>query len=103
MRRPVAAVVASQRTMLDRSGKAGSGATPAKLIEIFQAQLVAAQTRLEHLRRTGQAEILNLDYDRAVARPEETATKLAAFLGSGFSAETAAAAIDPSLSRTRLP
>jgi predicted AlkP superfamily phosphohydrolase/phosphomutase len=101
MRRPVAAVVASQRAMLDRDGKAGAGATPAKLAAIFQTQLMAAHTRLEHLRRTGEADVLHLDYDRAISHPAETAQKLAAFLGPQFDAAAAAAAIDPALRRTQ--
>ena len=101
MRRPVAEVVASQRSMLARAGRPGAAVPDEALIASFERQLVASRTFLAHLESTGRARVLDVHYHEAVADPAATAARLADLLGEAFDATAAAAAVDATLHRNK--
>jgi predicted AlkP superfamily phosphohydrolase/phosphomutase/tetratricopeptide (TPR) repeat protein len=106
LRRPVAEVVASQRAMLARDGKAGAQVPDDALAAIFERQVITARTFLAHLESQGQARVLDVAYHAALADPRAAAERLAEFLGTGwegapFDAAAAAAAVEPALRRHR--
>jgi predicted AlkP superfamily phosphohydrolase/phosphomutase/tetratricopeptide (TPR) repeat protein len=105
MRRPIAEVVASQRAMLTRSGKAGAAVSDDALATIYERQATATRTFLARLESQGRARVFDMSYAEAVADPATMARRLAAFLGEGegfvFDAAAAAAAVDPALHRQR--
>jgi predicted AlkP superfamily phosphohydrolase/phosphomutase/tetratricopeptide (TPR) repeat protein len=89
-------VVASQRAMLERLKRPGANLSDEDLRRTFTRQLVEVQSWLH---RTPDVQMLTVGYDAALANPEETATRLARFLGDPFDPKAAAAAIDPKLRR----
>ena len=98
MRRPVAEVVASQRAMLARQGKASAAVPDAQLEKLFADQLARVERWLE-----GRPEftVCGVDYPELVARPVETAARLNAFLGGGLDETAMARAVDPALYREK--
>ena len=98
MRRPVAEVVASQRAMLARQGKASAAVPDAQLEKLFADQLARAERWLE-----GRPEftVCAVDYRELVAHPAETAARLNAFLGGSLDEAAMARAVDPTLYRER--
>lgn len=91
-------VVASQRAMLARMGRAGANLTDAELMRAYTRQLVRVQ---DWLRKHPEIPVLAVRYDDAVRDPSAAAARLAAFLGGPFDERSAAAAIDQSLQRQR--
>lgn len=98
LQRDLKEVVASQRVMLERLGRAPAKIDNARLAKIFSGQLVRIQ---QWLRRSAGVEILAVNYARALEDPAGTAARLAEFLGEPFDRAAAAAAIEPSLRRQR--
>ena len=98
MRRPVAEVVASQRAMLARQGKASAAVPDAQLEKLFADQLARVERWLE-----GRPEfaVCAVDYPALVADPVATAARLNAFLGGGLDETAMARAVDPALYRER--
>lgn len=96
MHRNLEEVVASQRAMLDRLGRAQDSLQDENLKQIYAGQLVRVQ---EWLRRAPGVQVLAVNYTQALADPATTAARLAAFLGEPFDALTAARAIEPALRR----
>lgn len=96
MRRPTDEVLASQRAMLQREGKAG--ADPAVLKKAFETQLaqldawMAAQPCIR---------VLNVDYHRVVQQPQAVADELQGFLGRPLDTAAMVRAVDPALHRQR--
>jgi hypothetical protein len=98
MLRPVAEVVASQRTMISRLGKAASETTDEALVAAFEHELVRARTALGQL-AAGGARTIEIAYHDCLADPLNAARRLGVALGPGFDATAAAAAVDPTLRR----
>jgi len=98
MRRNMDEVLASQKKMLERSGKEGANVSDEKLAELFAAQLakfdswVAARNNIV---------LLSIDYKDMVASPKSQCEKISEFLGGVLDTDAAAAAVDPSLYRNR--
>jgi hypothetical protein len=93
-------VVASQRAMLERLKRPGANLPDEDLRRTFTRQLVEVQ---RWLHRTPEVQMLTVTYDAALQNPDETATRLARFLGDPFDAKAAAGAIDPKLRRQASP
>lgn len=93
-------VLDSQQRMLARrrSGSAPTGGLRRKLKEEYGDMLARAKRMLE---RRPATEVLVLDYGRAIADPSSSARAVANFLGGAMDPIVLAAAIDPSLRRTR--
>lgn len=98
MQRPIDEVLASQRAMLQRDGKAG--ADPQVLKKAFQSQLALLDTWL-----AAQAEIavLPVAYHQVMHDPQSVADALSAFLGLSLDRAAMVRAVDPALHRQRGP
>jgi hypothetical protein len=98
MRRNVDEVLASQKKMLQRSGKPGAAVSDEKLKELFMEELerfdrwIAAQPNFS---------IIEVDYRDMVASPGTQCKRINEFLGGILDSDRAAAAVDPSLYRNR--
>ncbi len=98
MRRPIAEIVASQRTMLTRQGKATAALPDAQLGKIFTDQLARVEGWLEG--RPG-FRVCTVQYPELVAHPAETAARLNAFLDGWLDEAAMSRAVDPSLYREK--
>ena len=98
MRRPIAEIVASQRAMLARQGKASAAVPDAQLEKIFTDQLARVEAWLE-----GRPEIrvCAVPYPELVSRPAETAARINAFLGGSLDEAAMTRAVDPTLYREK--
>ncbi|HVU24522.1 MAG TPA: alkaline phosphatase family protein [Opitutus sp.] len=95
MERSLDEVLASQKAMLDRHGRAGAALAPEKLRGIFEQQLAHVAEIIE--RR--QLAVLRIAHANAVRDPAGTAARVAAFLGLPLDRAAMAACIDPALHR----
>jgi hypothetical protein len=98
MRRPMAEVLASQRAMLERLGRAVPGDDDARLGELFARHLddVAAL-----LRRRPSIARLDVNYPDVIAAPLRVAAAVNAFLGGALDPAQMAATVAPELHRKR--
>lgn len=97
MRRNLDEVLASQKAMLDRLGKA-SPLDDAKMAALFRDQLAKfdawAKTR-------PNLKLLDISYNDAVADPAPVAAEVNRFLGGGLDVDAMSRTVDPSLYRNR--
>jgi hypothetical protein len=100
MERDMDEVLASQATMLARSGRAGAGLPPERLAAVYQSQLATVR---QWLSDRACFRVHPVRYAELVARPSETVTAVRNFLRGGAALDAAAmvAAVDPSLYRNR--
>ena len=98
MQRPIDEVLASQRAMLQRDGKAGADAQLLK--KAFATQLAQLDTWL-----TTQAnlEVMRVPYHQVVREPRSVAEALNTFLGLALDTAAMVRAVDPALHRQRGP
>ena len=101
MHRPLEEVVASQKKMLGRLGKDGGRITDEALKATFARQVSQVRSLLVHLRKEGVLDLLDVKYHDVLENPAAIASRLAAFLGEGFDAQRAVAAVDSSLRHER--
>jgi len=98
MRRNIDEVLASQKIMLQRSGKQGAAISDERLKELFVGEL----EKFEHWIATRKNfSILSVDYSDMVASPATQCKRINEFLGGILDCDRAAAAVDPSLYRNR--
>ena len=98
MRRNIDEVLASQKIMLQRSGKQGAAISDERLKELFVGEL----EEFEHWIATRKNfSILSVDYSDIVASPATQCKRINEFLGGILDGDRAAAAVDPSLYRNR--
>ena len=64
-------------------------------------QVSQVRSLLVHLRKEGIVDVLDVKYQDVVESPATIAARLATFLGAGFDAAKAAAAVEPSLRHER--
>jgi predicted AlkP superfamily phosphohydrolase/phosphomutase/tetratricopeptide (TPR) repeat protein len=100
MHRQLQEVTASQTAMLKRLGRKGGALDERKLARVYAGQLVRVE---EWLKRAAEVHVLPVQYDQVLADPAEAARRLAAFLGTPFRADEAAAAVAPALRRQHQP
>jgi hypothetical protein len=98
MRRELDEVLASQRTMLARSGAQGARLDAAALRRTFAAQLRRVR---QHVARRPCFELIEMDYNALLADPLPQLARLVEFLGLDADPARLAAAIDPRLYRNR--
>ena len=101
MHRPLDEIIASQKKMLDRLGKEGGRITDDALKATFARQVSQVRSLLVYLRKEGVLDVLDVKYHDVLEDPVAVVERLAAFLGEGFYADRAAAAVDPSLRHER--
>ncbi len=97
MHRPLDEIIASQKKMLGRLGKDGGRITDEALKATFARQVSQVRALLMQLRKEGIVDVLDVKYHDVLENPAATASRLAAFLGGGFDATSATAAVDSSL------
>jgi len=98
MRRDVKEVVASQRAMLERRGRAGADVSDGRMAEIFEEEM---RSILGWLSRELGFEILEINYRDCVHRTAAVSASVSSFLGGRLDESRMAAAVDPSLCRQR--
>lgn len=98
MQRPIPEVLASQRAMLQRDGKAG--ADPALLQQAFAAQLAQLQPWLAAQPRVS---VMPVSYHQVLREPQAVAEALQGFLGLDLDSAAMVNAVDPALHRQRSP
>ena len=96
MRRPVAEVVASQRAMLARQGRAGAALPDAQLGKMFVDQLERVERALAG---HPNFQFCTVSYPALVADPAAEAAWVNAFLGGGLDEAAMAGVVDPTLYR----
>lgn len=96
MERNLEEVLASQATMLERSGRA-VGDDDRVLRRAYERQVDDARADLQRL----GASVLSVDYARSIAQPDDTAEQVCDFLGGGLDIGAAAATVEPLLYRHR--
>jgi predicted AlkP superfamily phosphohydrolase/phosphomutase/tetratricopeptide (TPR) repeat protein len=95
MERSLDEVLASQRTMLDRHGRAGAGLTPEKLRAVYEQQLAHVA---EVVARRKFA-VLRIPHAEAMRDPAGVAARVAEFLRLPLAVPAMAACVDPKLHR----
>ena len=100
MARPLGEILASQRAMLNRTGKDGSKQSERQLAATYLKQI--EQTRQVLSNYPEHIQVLNVDYHRTLTDPEAAAARVNAFLGGGLDEAAMAAAVDPELRRERV-
>ena len=98
MRRNMNEVLASQKKMLERSGKQGAKVSDEQLAELFKAQLAKFDRWVESRNNVA---LLSINYKDMIASPKVECEKIGEFLGGVLDTDAAAAAVDPSLYRNR--
>ena len=98
MRRDLKEVVASQRKMLERSGKRGAALKDEALIKVFQGQLDKVDA---WLKTKPNIQVLNIPHRSLINDPAPLIDSLNAFLGGGLDTNAMSAVIDPDLYRNR--
>ncbi|NBC13280.1 MAG: tetratricopeptide repeat protein [Gammaproteobacteria bacterium] len=97
--RPLTEIIASQRVMLERSGKQDGRLAERQLAGTFAKQI--AQVRRILSPHGERVQVLSVPYHEALSEPEALAARLNAFLGGGLDAAAIAAAVEPGLRRQR--
>ncbi|HVM47103.1 MAG TPA: sulfotransferase [Candidatus Acidoferrum sp.] len=99
MLRDLREVLASQRAMLNDSGRSGALITDERLADVFARQLAEARQWL-----AGQANfrVLYVEYGDVLRQPLKAAQNVAAFLGGELDAAAMAGVVDRGLYRQRL-
>ena len=91
-------VLASQRRMLARDGQAAARISDDQLRRTFAAQ----SSRIRRwLARQANVEMLAINYKQIVSDPLESAAAIAGLVDAGLDSAKMAAAVDPTLYRTR--
>lgn len=98
MRRALDEVVASQRKMLERSGKKGAALSADALSKVFQGQLTKIDAWLSS---RPNIDVLDIQHRSLIQGPATIAQEANTFLGGGLDTEAMAAVIDPALYRNR--
>ena len=98
-RRRLEEVLASQKKMLERSGRAGAALNEAVLMKTFEGQVAKVLKYVsEH---PANFRVMEVWYHELIAAPAEQAAKINAFLGGSLNEAAMSAAVDPMLYRNR--
>lgn len=100
MKRPMEEILASQRRMLERQGRAADVVAEERLVGAFEKHLAQVEQWLEGQRHM---EVLYVKYNDVVARPMEWSQVVNRFLGGALDPEGMARAVEASLYRQRHP
>lgn len=98
MRRDLDEVLASQRKMLQRNGRAGGQLPDEQMKQMFARQV---QSVLAWLSRQSNVRHIEIDYRQVIEAPREVAARVNAFLGGSLDEAKMASAVEPSLYRNR--
>jgi hypothetical protein len=98
MDRDLREVVRSQSVMLERSGRAGGGLAPDRLMAVYRQQLDAT---MAWLAARPNFQVLSVPYARLVSEPAPVVDAIARFTGRPLDRERMLSAVDPGLYRNR--
>ncbi len=98
LQRAIGEVLASQRTMLARDGKAAAAISAEQLGRIYLAQMEKAERWLQSL---PECRVLQVEHRALLTDPAPVAGQINQFLGGELDSAAMAAAVDPSLYRER--
>jgi hypothetical protein len=98
LQREMKEVLASQRKMLERTGKKGASVGDKKLSELFKAQLEKFH---KWIADKNNFSIVLIDYKNMIKAPAEQAEKVDELLGNILDKDGFVSAVDPSLYRNR--
>jgi hypothetical protein len=98
LRRDLNEVLASQKKMLARSGRAGAALNDAQMKTIYTQQIDKV---LAWMRTQPHVQFLEINYRDLIENPAEQAKKINTFLGGALDESQMAAAVDPNLYRNR--
>ena len=96
--RDVREVLASQRRMLDRTGRRGAELPTGRLAEVFEGQV---RRVLGWVARQPHFRLLSIQHRQVIEAPPAQAKRINAFLGGILDEFAMAAVVDPSLYRNR--
>lgn len=101
MKRNLEEVIASQNTMLERTGKPMSPVSDAKLLDLFEKHLVEIET---WLKKQKHIDVLYLNYKEVINHPLDSTRKIQHFLRDiqTLDPEKMAKAVDRTLYRQRV-
>jgi hypothetical protein len=98
MKREMKEMLASQRVMLERLGREGSGVSDEDMAENFRKHLLKVKDWLE---RQPNIDVIYVNYSDIVKKPLENANAVSHFLNGGLDSEKMAGVIDKSLYRQK--
>ena len=98
MRRNLDEVLASQRVMLERHGKASDDIDDARVAQMFRSQLRQFE---DWVRQQPHISILDVDYNALMNDPPRHVAEINRFLGGFLDAAAMEAIVNPSLYRNR--
>lgn len=98
MDRDLREVVRSQAVMLERSGRAGGGLAPDRLMAVYRQQLDAT---MAWLAARPNFQVLNVSYARLVSDPAPVVEAISRFTGRPLDQQQMLSAVDPGLYRNR--
>lgn len=98
MKRHIAEVLDSQRTMLQRQGKRGAAVSTEQLAQTFLSQMERVE---KWLREQPHFAWLPVDYNQLVANPAPSVEAINHFLGETLDPQKMIRAVDPQLYRQR--
>jgi hypothetical protein len=98
MRRDLTEVLASQKKMLERSGKAGGGIPDGQMAALFAAEL---QKCAKWLAEQPNFKVLYINHRDMISDAPAQAEKINAFLDGGLDTDAMARTVDPTLYRNR--
>ncbi len=98
IRRSIDEVLASQRKMLDRTGKKGAAIPDAALTKVFESQLAKVDTWLQ---AQPNIQVLNVQHRSLLTDPPPVVQQINDFLGGHLDTNKMTAVVDPDLYRNR--
>jgi tetratricopeptide (TPR) repeat protein len=91
-------VLLSQRRMLERDGRQGARISDEQLRRTYSSQVTNIRRWLD---AQPNVRLHTINFRELLAQPRESATAIAEFLGGGLDVDAMAAAVDPTLYRSR--
>ena len=99
MERDLREVIASQRTMLRKTGRRGARIDEEDLLNLYERQLKDVGN---FLRLAGYS-VVYVDFRECILNPAKVGGRLSEFFDGGFDIESAKCIVDPTLYRQRMP
>lgn len=96
MNRDLDEVIASQRAMLERTGRAGAALPPPTLKAVFHRQLAEARRSAHELPKV---RMIDVSHGDLIREPEQAAAQVAQFLRRDLNQTAMVACVDPALHR----
>ena len=99
MRRKMDEVLASQKKMLQRQGVADDSISDEQIAALFRKQLGDFENWIQ---QQSNFQVIEVDYNRMLAEPDEQVRQINAFLGGALDEESMCQVVEPTLYRNRV-